>query len=279
VNIMRKLIFATAALALSSAALGAQAQTADKGWTGPYVGAQAGWGWRAGHGHDAMGVDSNLDGTFNDTVANGSGGNLFSPGFCRGTARGSTPAAGCHEDNGGFEFGGRAGYDWQLNHFVVGLVGEASRTDVGDSMSAFSTTPDSYTFSRNLKGVLAARARAGYAFGGNLLYATGGYAAGRIQHAFSTTNVDNTATIQQGDKWANGWQLGGGIEHKVTPNLSLGLEYLYTKLDDKDFTARIAGPASAGNPFLVANAAGVDLRDGDKDLKTQAVRMTASYRF
>jgi opacity protein-like surface antigen len=82
-----------------------------------------------------------------------------------------------------------------------------------------------------------------------------------------------------GDDQADGYQVGGGVEHKVTDQVSLGLEYLYTKLQDDGFRVRAAGPAPATNPFILGNAAGTDFRRSEEDFGVHQVRVTASYRF
>ena len=272
---MTKLLATTAALALMAGGA-AHAQEAD--WSGLYVGAHAGITSNDSSDDETLGFDTNLDGVFTDTVRTAAGANAFSPGFCGGAATSSLPGSGCKEDDEGFEFGARLGYDWQFGGFVMGPVVELSRTNVKDSVAGFSTTPAQYTFERKLKGLAALRLRGGYAFGDNLLYATGGVAQGDVQHSFTTTNTANTF-VQRGDDTATGYQFGGGYERKLTPDVTLGLEYLYTNLDDDDFVVRSQGPAAANNPFLLVNASGTDLRRSEDELKFHSFRITASYRF
>ena len=103
-------------------------------------------------------------------------------------------------------------------------------------------------------------------------------AQGDVQHSFTTTNTANTF-VQRGDDTATGYQFGGGYERKLTPDVTLGLEYLYTNLDDDDFVVRSQGPAAANNPFLLVNSSGTDLRRSEDELKFHSFRITASYRF
>lgn len=271
---MRHLLLATAAFGLAST--GALAQDSD--WSGAYVGAQFGYTKTDADNGESVRFDTNLDGAFGDTVNTAAGANAFSPGFCGGGARGSTPASGCSDEEEGVEFGARLGYDWQFGGFVMGPVVEASRTNVQDSVAAFSTTPAQYSFERRLKHLYAVRLRGGYAFGDNLIYATGGVAQGDVEHSFNTTNTANTF-VQRGDDKARGYQYGAGVERKLTPDVTMGLEYLYTNLDDDDYTVRSQGPAAATNPFILVNSAGTDLRRSDDELKFHAFRITASYRF
>jgi outer membrane immunogenic protein len=270
-------IFLSAAVLSTLAAAGA-AQAQEAPWTGAYVGAHAGTSWQADKGGESILFDNDLDGNFNNTVNTTAGANAFSPGFCSGTAVGSTPAAGCRDDDNGFEFGVRAGYDRQFGSFVLGALVEGTRADVQDAVSGFSTTPASYTMDRTLREVGAVRLRGGLAFGDTLLYGTGGFATGRVHQRFATTNTANSFALDR-DKWASGYQFGGGLEHKLNKNLSLGVEYLYTKLDDDDFRVRAAGPAAATNPFILANAQGTDFARSQGDIKTHSARVTVNYRF
>lgn len=272
---MTKLLATTAALALLAGNV-AYAQEAD--WSGLYLGAHAGYTSNDSNDDERLGFDTDLNGGFTDTVRTAAGADAFSPGFCGGAATSSLPSSGCTEDDGGFEFGGRLGYDWQFGNFVVGPVVELSRTNVKDSVAAFSTTPAQYTFERKLKGLAALRLRGGYAFGDNLFYATGGVAQGDVQHSFRSTNTANTF-VQRGDDSASGYQFGGGYERKLTPDITLGLEYLYTNLDDDEFVVRSQGPAAANNPFLLVNSSGTDLRRVEDELKFHSFRITANYRF
>ncbi|MDP3661109.1 outer membrane protein [Phenylobacterium sp.] len=265
-----------AALSVLGAGTVAQAQAAD--WTGFYVGAHAGAASQSDNDGESILFDTNLDGNFNNTVNTAAGANAFSPGFCGGAAAASTPGAGCDGDDDGPEFGGRVGYDMQLGSFLVGAVAEASRTDVTDSVSAFSTTPAQYTMTRKLKGLAAIRARAGFILDRNLIYATGGAARGEIDHTFGSTNTANTFVLS-GDDHADGYQWGGGLEHKLTDNVNLGVEYIYTKLDDGGARVRSQGPAPANNPFLLVNASGTDFQRSEQDFEVHSVRFTASYRF
>ena len=277
---MKTMLCAAAAIGALTAASAAQAQTAGD-WTGPYIGGVAGYGWQAENdGDESIVFDTNLDGTYGDTVRTGTGADAFAAGFCDGQTFNPTRAGGCGGDEGGPEFGARMGYDWQFGNIVAGVLGEAVRTDVKDSVTAFSGTPAAYTMRRDLNGLLAARARVGYAVGNTLPYVTGGYAWGDVDRSFSTTNTANTFTevSDDDDNRTDGWQLGGGVEQKITENVSLGLEYLYTRLDDDGYTIRASG-GPAGGPFTSVNGAGTDFNRTSDEFNIHSVRMAATYRF
>jgi len=247
-------------------------------WTGAYIAGHVGFS-RIPEGSDNVVVfDRNLDGVFEDTISTVAGANAFSPGFCVGAAATALPAAGCTQDDDGIEFGGRAGYDRQMGRFVVGVVGELGFPDHIDSVSAFSTTPAFYTFTRELEWLSGLRARAGFGGENVLIYGTGGVAWAGVDHSFSTSNMVNTFVETEEDMvW--GYQVGGGVDFKFGGKWFAGAEYLWTSLMDEDrFTVRTQGPAPATNPFLLGNAAGSDLRRDDA-FELGAIRFVFGYRF
>jgi outer membrane immunogenic protein len=249
-------------------------------WSGLYIGGHLGYGWSAENDDETFLFDTNLDGTYGDQVntAPPNPVNAFGPGFCGGAAT-STANTACDEDSGGIDAGLRLGYDWDFNGFVIGGLIEGSYADISDSVSGFSTTPASYTMTRELNYLLAARLRAGFAFDNFLIYGTGGYAYGDVDRTFTTTNTANTFTGVN-DDGISGYQIGGGIETMISDSLSFGVEYIYTDLkDDEYFVAVGPGTAGATNPFLQANAAGTNIQRSDDSFDTHSVRATLAYRF
>ena len=124
-----------------------------------------------------------------------------------------------------------------MGNIVLGAVVEGGRSVARDSVSGFSTTPASYTMSREADYQANARLRAGYTPGGGaLFYVTGGGAYARLDNKFTTTNGANSfADNGKTNGW--GYAVGGGAELMVTNNIGLGLEYLYTDLGSFQQTA------------------------------------------
>jgi outer membrane immunogenic protein len=275
---MRNLLLVTTATALLATAGAAQAQD----WTGFYVGATVGLADRSESSGETIGFDTNLDGNFTDTVNTAAGANAFSPGFCGGSFSTNAAGGGCRKDDSDdVELSIRAGYDWQFSGgWLVGGVIEYSEVQLQDSVTAFSTTPAAYNFTRKLTDTLAIRARGGYAMGDNLFYVTGGYAEGDIDHSFRTTNTVNAFPESGGGK-GKGYQLGFGYERKVTQNVSLGLEFLRTSLDDDDYGVRATnnGTTGATNPFLLVNPQGTGFLRTDDDFEYNSFRATVAWRF
>ncbi|MGH8032208.1 MAG: outer membrane protein [Luteimonas sp.] len=271
-----------AAAVLALVAAPAFAQSTDARWAGFYAGGSFGVGDGSDDSDRSVTFDTNRDGRFNDTVRTAAGANAFSPGFCGGQATSARPTTGCRDDKGGAEYGLRGGYDWQTGGLVYGVVVEYTKNDARDRQSAFSTTPAFYTFTRDLDSMIAVRGRIGYAFGESqdfLAYFTAGGVQAKIDHSFTTSNAANSFAANGDDK-ANGYQAGIGFERLVNDHFSVGLEYLYTEVEDDDYTVRVGrGTAPVTNPFLLVNPAGTDMRRSDEDFAYGALKLTATYRF
>lgn len=269
----------TVLVMLAATATPASAQTPAAGsWTGPYVGGHIGYSFQPSDNDETIQFDTNLDGSFGDTVNTAAGANAFSPGFCGGAANSASPADGCRGDKDGVEWAVHAGYDMQFGNFVVGVVGEYGRSTITDSVTAYSTTPAFYTMTRRLRDNAGLRARAGFALGDTLVYGTGGGAWGKIRNSFTTSNGVNSFT-DTGNDDAWGYKFGGGVEQKIGPNFSIGAQYLYTSLKDDGYRVNAGGPAPATNPFLLVNAGGTDFRRSGKDFNSHSAHVTASFRF
>lgn len=275
---MRHIFLASATALLLAAPLPAVAQNAD--WTGLYAGGRLGYTSQPEDKNETVAFDTNLDGSFGDTVTTVTGANAFSPGFCGGAAS-SARTTGCN-DRDGTEWAGHIGYDYQLGgSFVVGLVGEYGRAYIKDSVTAFSTTPAFYTFTRELRDTAAIRARAGVNFNRTLVYGTGGVAYGKVRRSFATSNTANTFTVTDGDNKLWGYRVGGGVEQLVSDNFSIGIQYLHTSFKDNDGDVVRAGGANVpvSNPFIRTNAMGTDLARTSRRFNSNNVSVVASFRF
>lgn len=268
-----------ASVSMAVAATPAYAQSEDEQWEGAYIGGSIGLAAQKNDRNEGVLFDTNRDGNFGDTVRTTTGANAFSPGFCGGAANGRTPIEGCRGDKDGLEYNIRAGYDVQKGNIVYGFVVEGGKNEASDSVSAFSTTPAFYYFTRELDYSLGARARVGYAARGALFYGTGGVAYGKINNEFETSNTANSFT-DNGSTNSWGYSYGGGAEVKVAKNLSIGLEYLYTNYVDDDYVVSVGpGTAPITNPFRIVNANGTDMRRSDSDFEMHNIRFTAAFRF
>ncbi len=154
----------------------APVEAQDYDWSGAYLGANLGLGFRGDFDNDA-----NLD---------------LDTGF-------------------GFIGGGVAGYNHQINKFVVGVETDVNYTTLG---------ADAGTLEADLNLLGSATARIGYTPVDRVLtYFEGGYAFGLS---------DVTTPTGSDDNFHNGYVVGAGAEYAITDNILSGVEYNYTDLAD-----------------------------------------------
>lgn len=298
---MRKIIVAAVAMtAMAGVASPALAQDSDtgSGFNGIYVGVSGGYDVQPNDRGSTIEFDRNLDGRFGDSVLTGTGANAFSPGFCNGRgvsanapgqqspANPAVPQGGaCVGDKDGWNYNARVGFDRQMGSLVLGVVGEFGKTDITDSVTAFSVTPANYVFNRSIDWEAGIRARAGFTPNDTtLFYGTFGPGYARIDRSFTSSQSTNSFT---GSGKRNQWgiQGGGGVEQKIGNNFSIGLEYMYHQYQDDDYRVRAAGgPAAAPftpftNPTNGGSALGTDFRRSDDKFRWHSMRATAAFRF
>jgi outer membrane immunogenic protein len=276
----RNFVYGAAALAFAATSPAWAQLSEDQPFSGFYVGLSGGYDVQSSDRGSAIGFDRDNNGTFNDPVLTATGQDAFLPGYCDGRAQGPTQGPnGCENDRNRGSYYVRAGADRQFGPWVVGVVGEFGRTDIRDYVSAFSTTPASYTFGRGIDWEASARLRAGFAAKTTLFYATGGVGYAHIKHQFFTTNTAN-AFEGNGDSKELGFVVGGGIEQKITQNISFGLEYSYHDYHDDEFRVLVTqGSAAATNPFVLAPNTSTTFSRLDPDFRWHSLRATLNYRF
>ncbi len=276
---MHKLLGAAGVLSLSLAAAPALAQdSADEpAFDGVYVGGSFGRSVQNNDVGETILFDRGSNGSFGETITTSGGADAFSPGFCNGAATSNLNDS-CANDKDGLEYYARLGADKQYGKWVIGAVAEFGKSEVRDSVSAFSTTPAFYTMTRELDWNAALRARAGYVAGqSTLFYGTFGASYAKIDRSFTTGNTVNSFTLS-GDDMSWGWQAGGGVEQKFGRNFSIGLEYLYSRYNDDDGRVRVGtGTAGATNPFVLAG--GADFARSQNKFDFHAIRLTGAFRF
>jgi outer membrane immunogenic protein len=112
--------------------------------------------------------------------------------------------------------GVHVGYNWQRNSTVIGIEADVDFADQIDYLASL-------------------RARLGYASGNFLIYATAGVALAQFDEdpfkfkiggkSFAMNSEDEDAKI--------GFVVGGGVEYKLRPNWSVGVEGLYYAFEDE----------------------------------------------
>lgn len=219
------------------------------GWSGLYVGLQAGYGF----GSTGVLV---LD-PFTPALQG-----AFAPGFTG-------------EFDDGFVGGAHIGYDWQVGNVVFGGILDINFTDISDRQIGVSLTPATYTIERDLDYLATLRARLGYAFNDQFLaYATGGLAYGDVNFTYTQPGSLATFVTSGGQDRDFGYTVGAGVEAKMTQNVSFGLEYLYTNLGGNDFQANLVN-----GPFGAPGGPGTDLFGSKNKFDFHTITAKVSYRF
>lgn len=278
-----KLAGAAGGMALAVAATSATAQDTPREdrFSGIYVGASGGYDVQGNDVNSRILFDRNLDGSFTDSVTTATGADAFSTGFCNGSATGTANQA-CRNDRDGWSYNARVGFDKQFGKIVAGAVGEFGKSEITDSVTAFSTTPASYTMTRSVDWEAGLRGRLGYVAGDStLFYGTGGAGYARIDRSFATSNTANGFT-ESGKRNQWGYQAGGGLEQMIGSSFSIGLEYLFHQYKDDDYRVRAGsnGTTPAANPFISApNTTGTDFARSDDKFRWHSMRATAAFRF
>ena len=128
--------------------------------------------------------------------------------------------AGC-----GVKGGGLVGFNHQFDNVVVGLEGDWGMTS--DLVKNVDPTAD-YTF--RLDQIATVRGRAGYAMDDTLFFVTAGGAWARGDINGISSAIPNH--LKQ-NEW--GWTVGAGVEHAVTDNFRIRVDYLYTHMRDANY--------------------------------------------
>jgi outer membrane immunogenic protein len=180
-------------------------------WTGFYVGGHLGGGW---FDNQVTNGPNAADGTVN-----------FPPGFVHDTAKGS-----------GWLGGGYAGFNYQVNQFVVGIDGDYSWASLTGSSSDIGPTGFLNTGSESVKWIATVTGRLGYAVNNWMFFGKAGWAWAGFSGASSTFNTVGTNTNNNtNEQTRNGWTIGTGMEWGFAPHWSTKLEYDYVKFNTANY--------------------------------------------
>jgi outer membrane autotransporter protein len=225
---LKNIALAGLALCFASPAL-----AGDMNWTGLYLGAHAGWSdWALERPDDPTSPTQSFDGAFG---------------------------------------GGQLGFDYQTSSGIV--LGAVADVSFGDLSNEPVTDGGTIMVNSDIDTFGTIRGRLGYSFGRWLPYAT----AGGAWMSGSTTEVCPTgaqfghcsragAYTESGDLNRWGWAYGGGVEVKLTQNVSLFAEYL--RLDFGTETEDL-GPKSWDREVKIEDVdvvrAGVNFKFGGRE--------------
>jgi outer membrane immunogenic protein len=169
-------------------------------WTGPYVGLSVG-----GYHHHASSRDFSPD-------------LVGFPGF-----------DGSLTDTSAF-VSGHAGYNWQVNRFVLGVEADISSPSRSATIiygPAFA--PNTETFTTRVRWLSTVRGRVGVTFSNLLLYATGGLAIADISNVRTNPTLD---VLARNEGVRTTGVVGAGAEYKLSQQWSVRIEGLWMKFPD-----------------------------------------------
>ncbi|PLK25843.1 outer membrane beta-barrel protein [Novosphingobium sp. TH158] len=244
------------ALAATVSATPAMAQDAD--WTGPYVGVSAGY-----------------TSAKSDSVVV-LGGQWASESAALQTNVTENGAARQKLDNA--NFGAQLGYNYQMGTVVLGAEADFTalpgRNDVVRGPvgpAAFPTLTYTYTNRVDPKSSIALKAKLGVAAGNSLFYVDGGAAFTRSAYGWEVVSSGNYKKAGSLTKTSTGWTVGGGVEHKFTPNISARLSYNYVDAGDEAYATDYVAGSAFTSPVYSETIT--------QDLRLHLVRVGLNFHF
>jgi outer membrane immunogenic protein len=161
--------------------------------------------------------------------------------------------------------GGQLGYNFQAGNVVLGIEGSLSAADLSGS---FASPYGAGTWSSRATWLATVTGRAGYSLGQWMPYVKGGLATANLD-----TTLQNNGAFATSSSQHYGWTAGAGIEYKLTPKWSMGLEYLYS---DFGRNTDISAPAASIATGLPATGVPESYTTG---LRTQSVMGRLNYKI
>lgn len=182
-------------------------------WTGPYVGLHAGYGW----GRES----DNQSRLFSAPTPPSEGGPL-------------PTVPGDKFNMNGFVGGAHAGYNYQIQQFVIGAEADLDYAALKGSHNYVYPGPATGRLRMKSDWQGSLRLRAGYAFDNLLVYGTGGvaFANGKL----SDSGVLNGVPYASSNSNTHvGWTVGLGAEYAFTQNWIGRAEVRYTDFQKKGY--------------------------------------------
>lgn len=156
-------------------------------------------------------------------------------------------------DIDGVEAGGVIGYNFQFNHWVLGIEGSGAYLWARDSRVTHFVLSQSnfYRIATSFKTEYLATIgpRIGYAFCRWLPYVTGGAAFGNLDYTQAIIFEPDMSSSdrEEGSKEESniGWFAAGGLQYAITNRWSIRGQYQYVDLGDVSFRSDFGGGGGA----------------------------------
>jgi outer membrane immunogenic protein len=194
-------------------------------WNGCYIGANAGW----------VGSDTSL--------------HEFPSGQSIGAINpllGQLVTTNYSLNGSGGVAGGQLGCNRQFGNLVLGIEGDLDYSSLRESTTAsypLTRAGNAFqlartqTITHDLNWFSTVRARGGYAFDRLLVFATGGFAIGRVESSFNQIFSSGAQNLGAGTTTRLGWTVGTGVEYALNAQWSVKAEYLYLDFGTFSYTS------------------------------------------
>lgn len=182
------------------------------------------------------------------------------------TMAGLLPVASVNNYLAGALGGGQAGFNWQYGLTVLGAEADIQASSVKGGIATpciagLCAVPVTASYNQSVPWFGTVRGRLGAAWSGWLIYATGGYAYGRIE-TDAVAAAGPAVAVFSLHETRNGWTAGTGIEVAFAPGWSAKLEYLYLDFGHRSSTLGFVPLPVTDGAHLAMNVvrAGVNYR-------------------
>lgn len=191
--------------ALRAADLPVKQAASAPNWSGIYAGLNAGFGWSHANWRNTASAPA---ATFFDYV----------------------PGEGFSSKLSGVLGGAHLGVNYQSGAWVYGAEAAISGGSINGAFTSMTGAADD-RFRARLDALFLATGRIGFTWSDYLAYGKAGIAAARVHLSVSDTLPPTTGSGSD-TQWRFGPAVGLGLEHRLTPHLSIAAEYDYVHLGD-----------------------------------------------
>jgi outer membrane immunogenic protein len=170
-------------------------------------------------------------------------------------------------DPAGVLGGVQAGYNYQIDRWVIGIEADFQATGQKDTVCRVCTPgASSFNVEQKLPWFGTVRGRFGWAAGPVFSYFTGGWAYGQVQTDINLPIIGLPTTGGATHEFKSGWVIGSGVEAALAGNWTARVEYLYMSLGSTEVP--FFNSATGGTRTMVTS-----------DIRNHIIRAGLNYRF
>lgn len=138
--------------------------------------------------------------------------------------------------------GAQLGYNFAMTNWLFGIEGTFAGMDFDDTAdNPFAPVGDEFIQS-DIEWLGTVAARLGFTSNDTLFYVKGGWAVGEVNTYHEDYDGGRQGFYSTSETHSSGWVAGGGIEHAIAQDVSLGIEYNYIDLGEEEHSGTASGP-------------------------------------